>query len=61
MNVLDLGCGSGCIGLSLNRENPEISLYLSDVSNKALNVAKKNALELKTSIITRFNLLMLIK
>ena len=47
MKVLDLGCGSGCVGLSLHRENPEISLLLSDLSNKALSVAKKNALELK--------------
>ncbi len=48
MKVLDLGCGSGCIGLSIHRENPEISLSLSDFSIKALSVAKKNALELKT-------------
>ena len=47
MRVLDLGCGSGCIGLSLYNENSKISLFLSDISNKALNVAKKNALELK--------------
>ena len=46
MKVLDLGCGSGCIGLSLYRESPEISLFLSDFSKKALCVAKKNALEL---------------
>ena len=43
MKVLDLGCGSGCIGLSLYQENPEIRLFLSDTSDKALNVAKKNA------------------
>jgi len=43
MKVLDLGCGSGCIGLSLYQENPEIRLFLSDMSDKALNVAKKNA------------------
>ena len=47
MKVLDLGCGSGCIGLSLYHENPKIRLFLSDISNKALSVAKKNALKLK--------------
>ena len=47
MKVLDLGCGSGCIGLSLYHENPKISLFLSDFSDKALIIAKKNALELK--------------
>ena len=43
MKVLDLGCGSGCIGLSLYQENPGIRLFLSDTSEKALNIAKKNA------------------
>ncbi|MDC3076392.1 peptide chain release factor N(5)-glutamine methyltransferase, partial [Paracoccaceae bacterium] len=43
MKVLDLGCGSGCIGLSLYHENPEIRLFLSDFSDKALNIAKKNS------------------
>ena len=43
MKVLDLGCGSGCIGLSLYHENPGVRLFLSDTSGKALNVAKKNA------------------
>ena len=43
MKVLDLGCGSGCIGLSLYHENPNIRLFLSDYSEKALNIAKKNA------------------
>ena len=47
MRVLDLGCGSGCIGLSLYKENPNITLFLSDFSKKALNLAKKNAEELK--------------
>ena len=46
MKVLDLGCGSGCIGLSLYQENPEIKLFLSDFSDKALNVAKKNSKKL---------------
>ena len=41
MKVLDLGCGSGCIGLSLYQENPGIRLFLSDTSDKALNIAKK--------------------
>ena len=47
MRVLDLGCGSGCIGISLYKENSNITLFLSDFSKKALNLAKKNAEELK--------------
>ena len=48
MRVLDLGCGSGCIGISLYKENPNISLFLADFSKKALRVSKKNAAKLKT-------------
>jgi len=47
MRVLDLGCGSGCIGISLYKENSNITLFLSDFSKNALNLAKKNADELK--------------
>ncbi len=47
MRVLDLGCGSGCIGISLYKENPNITLFLSDFSKKALSLAKRNAEELK--------------
>ena len=47
MKVLDLGCGSGCIGISLYQENPNIRLSLADFSKKALSLSKKNAGELK--------------
>ena len=47
MKVLDLGCGSGCIGISLYKENPNISLFLADFSKKAIRISKKNAAELK--------------
>ena len=47
MSVLDLGCGSGCIGLSLFKENPNINLFLADFSKKALSLSENNALELK--------------
>ena len=40
--VLDLCCGSGCIGISLKLYHKGIHLYLSDVSEQALKVAKKN-------------------
>ncbi|AGR41643.1 peptide chain release factor N(5)-glutamine methyltransferase [Spiroplasma taiwanense] len=41
-NVLDLCCGSGCIGISLKQEFNDINLYLSDYSKSALKVCKKN-------------------
>ena len=47
MRVLDLGCGSGCIGISLYKENSNITLFLADSSKKALILSKRNAEELK--------------
>ncbi len=44
--VLDMCCGSGCIGITLALET-DISLTMSDVSKKALIVAEKNARLLK--------------
>lgn len=42
LKVLDLCCGSGCIGISLKLYHKSICLTLSDYSDKALEVAKKN-------------------
>lgn len=42
-HVLDLGCGSGCIGISLALRHPEISVTLADVSEDALEVTRENA------------------
>lgn len=41
--VLDLGTGSGAIGLALKAQNPAWQLTLSDISAAALAVAKQNA------------------
>ena len=51
MKVLDLCCGSGCIGLTILAERPDLSVVLSDVSQDALDVAEINAahLHLKAS------------
>lgn len=40
----DVCCGSGCIGIALKKQFPELQVYLSDQSKEALNVAKENAL-----------------
>ena len=42
LKLLDLGTGSGAIGLSLIAERPSWEVYCSDLSFKALNVAKEN-------------------
>ncbi|MAR33901.1 MAG: protein-(glutamine-N5) methyltransferase, release factor-specific [Porticoccaceae bacterium] len=44
--ILDLGCGSGCLGLSLLGEFPNAMLIGVDQCKKALAQAKKNSKEL---------------
>lgn len=39
----DVCCGSGCIGITLKKRFPELTVYLSDKSRDALNIAKENA------------------
>ncbi len=43
LKILDLGCGSGCLGLTLGLELPLSEVFLVDISPAALSVAKKNA------------------
>lgn len=48
--VLDLCCGSGCIGLTLAAERPSLQITLSDISSRALDVASVNCSRLKTEV-----------
>ncbi|TLD69678.1 peptide chain release factor N(5)-glutamine methyltransferase [Phragmitibacter flavus] len=45
--VLDMGTGSGCIGLSLAKAWPGAQVTLADVSEDALELARLNATRLK--------------
>lgn len=45
--VLDMGCGSGVLGLSLASERPEWNVTLADISPDALALARENAAELE--------------
>jgi release factor glutamine methyltransferase len=41
--VWDVCTGSGCIGISIKKKIPSLAVTLSDVSSRALSLAKKNA------------------
>ncbi len=50
IKLLDLGTGSGCIGVTLAKEENHLDVMISDVSSDALEVAKKNADALKANV-----------
>ena len=51
--VLDLCCGSGCIGLSVKAKRPDANMTLTDISAAALSLAGENAdrLHLEASLL----------
>lgn len=48
--LIDIGTGSGCLGITAKLELPELSVTLSDVSRYALNVAERNAAACHVSV-----------
>lgn len=50
LRVVDLGTGTGCIGLTLKRLIPTLDMTLVDISDKALDIAKQNAEKQKLDV-----------
>ena len=53
-NILDIGVGSGCILLSILKERGNFFGTGIDISEKCLNISKKNAINLKISSRVKF-------
>jgi release factor glutamine methyltransferase len=43
INICDVGTGSGAIAIALKKEEDNLNVYASDISEKALEIAKMNA------------------
>ena len=41
--LIDIGTGSGCLGITAKLELPQLDVVLSDVSDQALHIAQHNA------------------
>ena len=48
--VLDIGCGSGCIGLYIKHMLPNSEVTLCDISKDAISLAKENAESLNLDV-----------
>lgn len=53
--LADIGCGSGCIAVSLAHYLPRAGLIATDISSKALAIAQKNAV--RHNVATRIDFL----
>ena len=50
--VVDVGCGSGCLGITAKCERPDLEVTLLDISATALAITQKNADRLQVTIRT---------
>ena len=46
-NILDLGCGYGIIGLIIATTYPQTTVDMTDITNRALELARQNTKNLK--------------
>ena len=50
LKILDVGTGSGCIALALKKEMPLAEVWGCDISDRALNVARRNGSQLNIRV-----------
>lgn len=50
LRLVDVGTGTGCLGITAKLEWPELDVTLTDTSVHALNLAKKNATLLRADV-----------
>jgi len=50
LNILDIGSGSGCIPIAIKKQIPSAEIISIDISESALQVARKNALDHLTKV-----------
>ncbi len=49
--IVDVGTGSGCIGITAKLEFPEAEVYATEINDDALEIARKNAGKLHADVI----------
>jgi 16S rRNA G1207 methylase RsmC len=42
VDLLDLGCGYGIVGIAIKRKNPKVNVTLIDVNERAVRLSKQN-------------------
>lgn len=50
LKLVDVGTGSGCLGITAKLQHPELEVTLLDTSRHALNVAEENAQQLHAAV-----------
>ncbi len=50
VDVVDIGTGSGCLGIALKKEEPMMQMVATDISDVALELARDNAKSLEVSV-----------